>query len=229
MLRHAELRPELRVLDIGCGTGHPAVQMASQYGCAVLGISTSPVCIERANDRSTRAGLGNLVHFEVRDWMDTKLESRSFDRIWVMESSHLMPRKDLLLLETARLLRPGGKLTLCDIMLRRPVPFSQVLQLRDQLLTLDAVFGKATMQELSTYAHLARKAGYEVTSQLDISAEVFPTFARWRENAETYRAEVQDLIGPEALRQFCEATSILSRFWKDGWLGYGLLVAESKP
>lgn len=228
MLRHADLGPGVAVLDVGCGRGHPAAQMAERYGCTVLGISTSSVCVERANEQAAQRGLANLARFEVRDGMDTQLEAGTFDRIWVMESSHLMPAKDRLLRETARLLRPGGKLILCDIMLRRPLQFPEVLERRADLQTLDAVFGKATMLEMAAYARLAEQAGYEIAAQLDISAEVRPTFDRWRENADTYRSEVEPLIGSDALRQFRESAGILSRFWAEGWLGYGLLVAKLK-
>lgn len=228
MLRHADLGPGVAVLDVGCGRGHPAAQMAERYGCTVLGISTSSVCVERANEQAAQRGLANLARFEVRDGMDTQLEAGTFDRIWVMESSHLMPAKDRLLRETARLLRPGGKLILCDIMLRRPLHFAEVLERRADLQTLDAVFGKATMLEMAAYARLAEQAGYEIAAQVDISAEVRPTFDRWRENADAYRSEVEQLIGPDALRQFRESAGILSRFWAEGWLGYGLLVAKLK-
>ncbi|MGC4053315.1 MAG: class I SAM-dependent methyltransferase [Paludibaculum sp.] len=228
MLRHADLSPGVRVLDVGCGRGHPAVQMAERYGCTVLGISTSSVCVERANQRAVQRGVAELARFEVRDGMDTQLAAGSFDRIWVMEASHLMPAKDRLLRETARLLKPGGKLILCDIMLRRPLQFPEVLERRADLQTLDAVFGKATMLEMAAYARLAEQAGYDVAAQLDISAEVQPTFDRWRENADTCRNEVESLIGPAALRQFRASAGILSRFWAEGWLGYGLLEAKLK-
>jgi 27-O-demethylrifamycin SV methyltransferase len=157
--------------------------------------------------------------------MATGLPDDSFDRIWIMESSHLMLRKDLLFEETARLLRPGGKVVLCDIILLRNVPFTEVLQIRKQVLVLDQVFGKAKMQELSSYATDAEKAGLRPTLSLDITANTFPTFSHWKRNAETHAAEVETLIGHEGLELFKEACDILTRFWSDS-LGYGLFAAE---
>lgn len=57
--------------------------------------------------------------------------------MWVMESSHLMARKDLLLDECSRVLRPRGRLVLCDIVLLGPVRFTEVLVMREDVLTLD--------------------------------------------------------------------------------------------
>jgi 27-O-demethylrifamycin SV methyltransferase len=227
LAKRAALEPGMSVLDVGCGTGNPALFLAREYQTSVLGISTSQVGIERAIARAARANMSHQVRFELRDGTATALDDGSFDRVWVMESSHLMPRKDLLLKECLRVLRPGGRLVLCDIVLLRPVPFSELLTLQSNVRTLDNVFGRAIMAELRQYVRWAEEAGFQTITPTDISRETMPTFKRWRANAELNASRVEELLGLEGLAQFRGACDILTKFWMD-WLGYGLLVA-SKP
>jgi len=115
---------------------------------------------------------------------------------------------------------------LCDIVLRRPMPFSEVLSHQNDVLILDRVFGRAGMAQLDQYASWAEEVGFSSITTLDISRETKPTFDRWRTNADLNAKIVEELIGSEGLASF-RACDILSRFWLD-WLGYGLLVADRK-
>ena len=185
MVSASELAPDLEVLDVGCGTGSPAALLAREHGVKVTGITTSPVGVAAARERAAAAGLTERTTFERRDGMDNGFPDASFDRAWVLESSHLMRDRGLLMAECARVLRPGGRIALCDIVLRRPMPFEEVKRLRVPLALLREVFGDARMEPLDRYAALARENGLEVVDEIDLTELSRPTFARWRENAAT--------------------------------------------
>jgi 27-O-demethylrifamycin SV methyltransferase len=120
MALRAEIEPHHRVVDVGCGIGGPALYLVEHIGCHVSGLSTSPVGIATAKERAVERGFEERADFSVRDAMDNRFDDLSFDRVWVMESSHLMPDKSRMIHESARVLKPGGRLVLCDIM-RIPV------------------------------------------------------------------------------------------------------------
>ena len=61
----------------------------------------------------------------------------------------------------------------------------------------------------------------------DISAETRPTFERWRRNAHAHRAALVDSIGADGWSEFVGSCDYLERFWDEGKLGYGLLVART--
>ena len=107
------------MLDVGCGTGAPACRLARRVRRRVTGITTSAVGVEAGRVRAGAEGVADRVRFEERDGMDNGFPDASFDRTWVLESSHLMRERDRLVAECARVLRPGGRLALCDIVLRR--------------------------------------------------------------------------------------------------------------
>ena len=146
----------------------------------VTGISTSRTGVEHAQLRAKERGYSDRVGFIVADGMDNGLPAESFDRIWVLESSHLMPRKDALLTECARVVRPGGRVALCDVMLRRDLPFAEVLSRSGDFIHLNYAFGRAKMEPLATYRRFAETAGLHVIESTDISEQTFPTFSHWR-------------------------------------------------
>lgn len=216
------------ILDVGCGTGGPARYLASQFAANVTGITTSVVGVAEATARASAAGLADRTRFECRDGTDNGLPGAAFDRVWILESSHLMRGRDRLVAECARVLRPGGRLALCDIMLRRPMPFDEVRRLREPLRLLRDVFGDARMEPIDRYAELAKQHGLAVDVEEDLTEPTRPTFTRWRENAERHRHEVDDALGHGERQRFVQACDVLDAFWDDGTLGYGILGA-GKP
>ena len=227
MIDGARLEPGLRVLDVGCGTGAPACLLGAEQGVSVLGITTSQVGVDTANARAKAAGLDG-VSFELRDGTDNGLEDASFDRVWVLESSHLMREVDRLMAECARVLRPGGRIVLCDIITRREIPFREVKERRADFAVLRAAFGDAHMRQLDRYAELATAEGLDVDTVVDLTELTLPTFDRWRLNAAQHAEGVADLIGSDGLADFERSLDILEAFWRDGTMGYGLLAA-AKP
>lgn len=222
----AHLEAGLSVLDVGCGTGGPACDIADEFGVEVTGITTSAVGVDEARERARSRGLSDRTTFEQRDGTANGLPDASFDRVWVLESSHLMPDRRALVAECARVLRPGGRLALCDIVLRREMPFNDVRRLARPLALLREVFGAARMEPLSAYGDLAREHDLVVEDLTDLTAETRPTFDRWQANATTHRDAVVSLLGEQGWREFSDSCDVLRGFWDDGTLGYGLLAAR---
>jgi 27-O-demethylrifamycin SV methyltransferase len=224
MLRRAAISAGDHVLDVGCGTGRQSCDLAAELGATVLGITTSSSGVAAATALAAERGLAS-AKFEQRDGTANGLEDQSFDVAWVLESSHLMRDRKSLLSECSRVLRPGGRIVLCDIIRNREIPFLEVRQRRDEFATLRAAFGDAHMEPLSDYAATLTDLGMSVVDATDISEPTRPTFAAWRANVELHEAAVVDLIGREGTDDFVGATQILDGFWEDGTLGYGILAA----
>lgn len=227
MIEAARFEPGQRVLDIGCGSGAPACRLATEQDVEVVGITTSGVGVDTARARARAAGL-QTVSFEQRDGTDNGFPDASFDRAWVLESSHLMPDRAALVSECARVLRPGGRMVLCDIIRRREIPFLELRERREEFAVLRAAHGAARMDPLDSYARLAEAAGLEVEVVRDLTQETLQTFSRWQANVDTHRDEVNELMGVEGVGAFEESLRILEAFWRDGTLGYGLIAAR-KP
>jgi cyclopropane-fatty-acyl-phospholipid synthase len=73
-----QLRPGMRVLDIGCGWGGMGLTLARDYGAQVTGVTLSREQLALADRRAEAAGLNGQVRFALKDYRD--VEGR-FDRI----------------------------------------------------------------------------------------------------------------------------------------------------
>ncbi len=71
-------RPDLEVLDIGCGWGGMALTLARDYGARVTGITLSTEQLAEATARAAAEGLSDRVKFELLDY---RAVNRKFDRI----------------------------------------------------------------------------------------------------------------------------------------------------
>ncbi|MCW2749091.1 MAG: hypothetical protein JWR83_201, partial [Aeromicrobium sp.] len=194
MIGASQLATGQRVLDVGCGSGAPARRLATHFGVEVLGITTSQIGVETATAEAAQAGVTGVA-FEQRDGTDNGLPDESFDRAWVLESSHLMPDRQGLVSECARVLRPGGRVALCDLIRRREIPFAELRERRGDFAVLRAGFGAARMDTLDQYVGYMESAGLVVDDVTDLTSETLATLDRWRGTAEEHRDAVIEMVG----------------------------------
>ena len=63
------LREGMRVLDVGCGVGGPAREMAKFAGCNIVGLNNNDYQIERASVYAAKEGLSQQLSFTKGDFM----------------------------------------------------------------------------------------------------------------------------------------------------------------
>ena len=103
-----------KILDAGCGIGGSTIWMAKQHGNQVTGITISAKQADYARQHAKRHGVAELVNFEVADFCATPFPDASFDVVWALESScHALNKGDFLR-EAWRVLKPGGRIVVCD-------------------------------------------------------------------------------------------------------------------
>jgi ubiquinone/menaquinone biosynthesis C-methylase UbiE len=112
---YAMLPPETsaprRILDIGCGTGAPSIELARLSGGTVVGIDIDQRALEVMRGRITQAGLGDRVTATCASLDDTNFPDAGFDLIWEEGVLHLLDA-DSSLTQCRRLLEPGGYLVM---------------------------------------------------------------------------------------------------------------------
>jgi sterol 24-C-methyltransferase len=104
----AGMRTGESVLDVGCGTGGPAIAVAAHSGAHVTGIDLVPGHVERARLRAAEHRLGDRTEFVEGDATDMPFPDASFDHVYAIESAYHAGDKARFFAECARVLRPGG-------------------------------------------------------------------------------------------------------------------------
>jgi SAM-dependent methyltransferase len=102
-LTQALFRPEMKVLEFGCGTGGTAIQHAP-YVAGYRAMDSSERMIEIARDKEN----ADTVRFEVGDFDETELVHGSLDMILGLSILHLLPDPEATIAKIYCALRPGG-------------------------------------------------------------------------------------------------------------------------
>ncbi len=112
-----------QVLDVGCGTGFDALIAAMKVGPGghVIGVDMTPEMLAKARRNAASLGLNNA---EFREGLveDLPVEDGTVDVVISNGVINLCPDKEAVYRELYRILKPGGRLMIADIIVQRAVP-----------------------------------------------------------------------------------------------------------
>jgi len=182
------LRPGETVLDLGSGPGLDAFLAADQVGPMgrVIGVDMTPAMLERARANTKKAGLAN-VEFREGRLEALPVADASVDAVTSNCVVNLVPDKAAVFREIARVLRPGGRAVISDIVLEGRLP--DVIE-RDLMAYVGCISGALQRGE---YFALAEAAGLrvEVLKDVDYGAAV----------AASAPDEIESLLGRLGIRR----------------------------
>lgn len=152
----ASLKPGETVLDLGSGGGLDCFLSAKQVGQAghVIGVDMTPEMIERARSGAQRLNITN-VEFRQGYLEQLPVEDASIDVVISNCVINLTPDKFKVFAEIARVLKPGARMAVSDVVSNGPVPAA----LRDNVEAWGSCLGGAL--EVKEWQRGLREAGFE--------------------------------------------------------------------
>lgn len=131
LMQRAGIAKGMRVLDVGGGLGGPARTLAIETGCTVTVLDLTAEYCAVGEMLTARTGLSDRVAFRHGNALNMPFSEGAFDAVWTQHSTMNIEEKERLYAEIHRVLRPGGRLALHEVMagpvqpIHYPVPWAR--------------------------------------------------------------------------------------------------------
>lgn len=153
------------VLDIGCGTGGPAIVLARDKGAQMVCLDVEPQLIARAERNAQEAAVGDAVDCRLVEPGPLPFEPASFDVVFSKDALIHIPDKKALYLEILRVLKPGGIFAASDWLAGEGAMENAAFRRY-----IDLGHLKFTMVTASETAEIMRESGFEEVETRDRNA-----------------------------------------------------------
>lgn len=216
----SHIGPDTRVLDVGCGSGGPAVRLAEQTGCSVHGIDIHGGGIAQANATAVRAGLDDRVHFDTLDAnKPLPFPSASFDVVMCIDTVNHFADRAAMLAEWVRLLRPSGRILYTD-----PIVVTGALSHRE--IAVRSAIGFFLFVPPGENERRIREAGLELITAEDATINVAAVAGRWLAARAARQKPLRELEGDDGYHDTQEFLTMVELLARQRRLSRFVFVAE---
>ncbi|MEU0687347.1 SAM-dependent methyltransferase [Streptomyces uncialis] len=213
------IAPGGHILDVGCGNGKPGLHIARRLDVRLTGItvSTHQLGLARA---AVHTSDQDRVEFRLADATHSHFAPDTFDAAFAIESLLHMTERTTVLTELARVVRPGGRLVVADVLLRRPIE-GDTRTVVDAITRLFEVVSVATEQEYRTQLG---ETGWDIREFVDIGENVRPVYRRMATAMRDLAASAPDDVRQQTLA----GADLVEAFASLPEIGYVLITARRK-
>jgi SAM-dependent methyltransferase len=205
--RALHLTPGSYVLEIGCGSGRYALQVAATVGCRVVGLDTNAPGIQTASQLAAARNMASQVRFEICDAAKKlPFSASTFDAAFANDVLCHVPGRPSVLREIFRVLKSGGRMLFSDALVIGGLISQQETATRSSI-------GFYVFSPPGENERIIAEAGLRLVSVSDTSEQAALIAKRWRDARERRKQALLAIESPanyEGLQQFLSTVYALT-------------------
>jgi microcystin synthetase protein McyJ len=195
----AELKSTDTVLDAGCGFGEQDALLVEQFGVTrIMGIDITPVHVTVGQERLRAKQLDERITLAVGSAVHTGYPDNFFDKVIALECAFHFKTREQFFCEAFRVLKPGGRLALTDMLPSPGKNFSGVLR---RVARKRSCVPEENMYDRIAFAEKLDAIGFIGINVLSIAGYVYPGMARYIDNRlkkqTDYNARIEPLTNDD--------------------------------
>lgn len=163
-----------KVLDVGCGVGGPAREIAKFTGAQITGLNNNDYQIERAIRYAQKEGLSHQLNFVKGDFMQMSFPDNTFDCVYAIEATVHAPSLEKVYSEIFRVLKPGGTFGVYEWLMTDKYDNDNQRH-REIRLGIELGDGISNMVKISDGIAAIKAAGFELKHHEDLAQRPDPT------------------------------------------------------
>ena len=213
------LGADSRVLDIGAGYGGAARYLAETFACSVTALNLSEKENERNRELSSERGLADKIDVVDGSFEAIPADDAQFDVVWSQDAILHSGKREQVIQEVARVLKPGGQFIFTDPMQADDCPAGVLQPILDRI-HLSSLGSPAFYRQTATRFGLKERLFEEQTQQL------ITHYSRVLQETEKYQADLSRIISPDYIDRMRKGLQYWIDGGRNGYLAWGIFIFE---
>ncbi|KAH7367665.1 S-adenosyl-L-methionine-dependent methyltransferase [Plectosphaerella cucumerina] len=181
-----DIKSGMKVLDVGCGVGGPAREIARFTGAYITGLNLNEYQVERATRYAAQQRLDKQVQFVQGNFMSIPFENETFDAVYAIEATVHAPSLEAVYKEIYRVLKPGGTFGVYEWVMTEKYDNDNIHH-RETRINIEQGDGIANMVKASEAVRAIKAAGFELLVNEDMAARPDPIPWYWPLDSGSWR------------------------------------------
>jgi sarcosine/dimethylglycine N-methyltransferase len=213
MAEAARITAGQEVIEAACGVGGTARFLAATYGARVHATNIAETQLAEGQELTQKAGLSNLIDFRFADYHELPFADASCDVWWCQEALLYSVDKRRVMQEAIRVLRPGGRIIMSDLLLSDRVA-------DEERKRFTATMKAPNMWSMERWDALIAELPVKVLERQDWAPHTILTFQNVLANLEKVAEEFRRRVDPQIVEGSFERLTIQYEAAQAGNLGW---------
>lgn len=208
--------PQTTVIDVGSGYGGSARWLAKKYGCHVMCLNLSETQNIRNRLMNSEQGLADRIKVVEGNFEEIPSDDQQFDMAWSQDAILHSGRREKVLDEVNRVLKPGGEFIFTDPMQADDCPEG----------VLGPVLNRIHLDSLGSFAFYrqqARRLGWAEIAVIEHNRQLVNHYTRVRQELTRRREELANKVSADYIDRMVQGLGHWIDAGSNGYLAWGIM------